>query len=478
MIAPEYENYWIHPIAMDGLMEIKRGLTHSGGIVKGIFNAVKTGQFYNPSIIWRYNVLQMAFSGALGIKTPYQVAKGIKENWVKGSDYQEANHMGLFQKAYLPVIGSRTESDMIKLAARQTLKDLPMATKIMENVLGMTMTTEDSAQILWAAYRAISRLTWEGDNAMRLATMYAFEGMGYSRKEAVDMAAQAGGAYSEISPRSRELMSYVFFVYSFRILMPRFMWRVIYEPVKKTAEAIGGKRIPGRDWVRMAKALSALIFIPIMWDWYMKHKGFKAEVPFWKYYKNVGDKEVVQNIDFIANQPVKWLARLAKADPLNPAPALIQGLKSYGKWEIHPVWRLLFDVNDNRKSLGYGEIYNKGDRDDVKLLKSAAYMFKESFRLIPLLFPETDVSEPSVITPEDKRRAIGEAYSAMEQFAIGLWGNSYVRQNRGKYYKYLGDRLDREMSKRMRYSKSDHEREIYREWYKRTKALFEEKSRQ
>lgn len=476
IVANEYKDFWIHNLAMEGLTEIKRGLDKSGNFLSAIFAVIKSGQFYKPTIIWKYDFLQAAYGGAWGIKTPYYLAKAFKEVLVEGNDFVAANDTGLFQQAYLPVVGGKSESEMIKAAARQTLKDMPIVTKLLEKLLNITLTKDNTSALLLAPYRALAGFTWTGDRIIRLASWYHYKGMEYSTKDASRIAGHAHGAYMDISPRARKHMSFIFFVHSFRILMPRFLWRVIYEPTKMTYQKIfKGKTYPKRDWIRVAKGLAAAIIIPTLYHWYLRRKGFETEVPLWKYSKEYDDYEVVVGINSIISQPIKWISRLLKYNPLKEEPRIIQGLKSWGHWEMHPIYRILLDINRNRRSIGFGEIYDPNVTEEEKLLQSTAYLFRESFRLIPVLFPETEVDEGYSLTAEDRKKILNESLDGVTKFFSGTFGYSYVRKNK-EFWKeknlYL---LNREFKKRMRYSQTEEEKMQIELWRDRVEKIIEKR---
>lgn len=479
IIASEYNDYYIHPLALDGMQELKDTLTNKGSFLKAIFAAVKTGQFVKPSIIWVYDALQMAYGGALGVKTPYYMAKATKAVYTQNTDYRTANQYGAFQHMYLPVVGGKSETEMIEVAARQTLKDMPQVVKIMELVFDMPLTKDQGLRYLMIPYRALSKFTWAGDKIMRMASYYAFKDMGYSDREAAKLAGNIHGAYSDIAKKPRNLFSYMFFVHSFRILMPKLMLEVLAEPFKLAwQQAVKGNKVKGRDWKRALKAFAALVLIPYLYDKYLtKVKGYKREVPLWKYSKPLDkDFDIVLNVNSIISQPFKWISRLLKYSPDNELPRFLQGLKAWWKWEQHPVYRIIGDIVENRRSLGGGKVYNP-NQDQYHIAKDMIeYVIRESFRMVELFSPEDDEHLRNRYNiPQDQQKALFDQHFDMfEKVMQKLFGYAYVTRNEKYWKSYAKGKVAMEYKRRLYRSEGALQTARISEWYKRAIKYIDE----
>lgn len=489
IVAAEYNDYRIHPLFEAGLVELKNMFGLSSNPLKAFFSLVKVGQFYNPSIIWKYDIVQAAIGGVLGVKTPLYMAKALMSKLTHDDTFIEAEQNGVFQRPYLPGIGSKSERIKIQLAARATLKDLPFAVKLLEKLTDIPLTKENALDLLFIAYKAIWKATWAGDEIIRLSSYMAYKAMGYTEKEAGNLAATWHGSYSDISPKSKHAMSWLFFVYSFRILMPRQLWRVVYQPVSMALDqlsfgASGGKRgavYPKRDWTRAIKGLVAAVLIPMLFHWYMRSKGFKTKIPLWKYSKQIGENEVVVGVNNIINQPIKWAARLSQYDPVKEDPRFIQGLKKWGKWELHPLYRIIMDIRDNRKSIGLGQIYNPSATGPQKVSQIMGYFARESFRILSTLFPDPSEEERGLylwhLNDDDKREIISKTLNGLDQFIVDILGYKYVTPDKQFYFDMSVKQLLRERQVRIRKAQTDDERALVDLWYDNVMNILEHRLR-
>lgn len=496
LVAPEYTNYRVHPLFEEGLLEIKRGFTRSRNPVKTLFSIIKTAQFYQPFIIWKYDMLQMSLGGAFSINPKKQGAYFVKAFTsvlraktlqVHDELYDEALRHNIFQKAYLPSIGSKSEAEAINMAVKRTIADYPFILKVIEGVVDMPLTSKDAINIIKIIYRTIGNVTWLGDEILRLTGYVAYKEMGYSAKDAAYFTSQWFGAYDDIAAGARDKFSYIFFVYAFRILMPRQIFRLIYEPVKMTLDTIasgGGKLLgkPGeygktykkRDWERVIKGLAALFFITLMVDAHMRKKGFYRKIFLYKWAKKVTDnlgreKEMVVALNLIYNQPMKWASRLAYYDPTLKWPRPFQGLYKYAQWELHPFYRIVFyDIARNQKSIGFGQIFNpnlQGPEGNLKKFgQIMSYFTTESISLLRLARESSDVTEQYVLDEQEKQALWDKTLNGLEQAVVGALGHKYITKNPEEYYDSAIFRLKQEFRKRKRWVKTAEEAAELEKW--------------
>lgn len=497
IVAPEYENYRIHPLFGEALQELKDSLTHTTNPLKYVLSVVKMGQFIQPSIIWKYNVLQMAFGGALGVKTPKHLARAVRQvleykiTGIEPADYAEANDLNTFQKAYLPVVGSKSEAQAIELAATKTLADYGVFRKIFESIIDVKVTPANWKELLVSVYRAIGQLTWLGDESMRLAAYMSYKDQGFTKEQAAKMAAEWMGAYHDISKRSSDLSSYIFFVYAFRFLMPRQIFHLIYDPVRMTLDSIKygasggrqGRAYAGREWWRAAKGLSALLFAMFAVDYWMKRKGFTSKshmaIPFYSWVKEVTDAQgkkhqMVVRLDLIYNQPIKWLSRLLSYDPTDPRPPFLQGLIKFAKWELNPLYRIIFyDLMQNRKSIGQGRVYDPSADPWTRRAQITEYVLKESFRVLRVGEKEPEQTQEYRLEQKDKERMMDAAIGRLERVLLGQFGNIFVAAKERQYYDWAIRRARKERMSRYYWAKGlprDRRRRAVRDidlWYRK-----------
>lgn len=304
--------------------------------------------------------------------------------------------------------------------------------------------------------------------------------MGYDNKTAGEMASNWHGAYSEISKRAKSQLSNFFFVYSFRFLMPRQLWRLIYEPTQMSFNRIfKGKAYPKRDWERVSKGLVAAILLPALYHWHLRRKGFKTEVPLWKYTKAINGSEVVAGINTIINMPIKWAARLMKYDPVKEEPRLIQGTKAWGKWEMHPIYRIALDIRDNRKSIGYGQVYNPSLSGPKKAVAMTGYFITESFRILETLIPKEAEEERGWglwrLTRQEQEELINQTMTDFDKLLVNALGYTYVRPDKDYYFGLSQKKLINEYRRRIKKAKTDEEADLVEEWYDRVIEILEKR---
>jgi len=497
VIAPEYRNFKMHPLFERALTELKDSMTQRGGFLNALFSTVKLGQFIKPIIITNYDLMQAFYGGAMGIKTPMYMAQAIwdvlksKFSGVNTPMYKEALKHNIFQKAYLPVVRARREDSYIEMQARRTLKGgaLLQMRKVIEGITDTSLTDKQMFTLILPAMKAISNFTWSLDEMIRLSTYYAYKGEGLPEKEAGYRTAQVHGAYADISKKAADAFHKIFFVYAFRFLMPRQMFRIAYEPLKmgidtirKKAGVEGGKTYSKGHWKIAIKALASLLFAIFGMDAYMKYKGFDRDIPLYRWSKEVetpeGRKKMMVTFNNIFNMPLKWISRLLKYDPLDQNARLIQGLYHFAKWEIHPIHRLVFyDIGENRKSFGGGKVYNPKSDPVTKGLQISKYFIEESFRLLSLMTKD-DGNGYYDLTPEeqaDQQAVFDATFNKLEQAIIWAGGNKYLTYTDDSSYDYKMNKLDREYWKAVKYSEDEKTDEMIDIWYEKAQEYFKRK---
>jgi len=125
-------------------------------------------------------------------------------------------------------------------------------------------------------------------------------------------------------------------------------------------------------------ARGALIALGIMMGirQYFKSQGYKEEALFWKYSKMVetdeGMKENVISLSHPFNIPFRYYGRIRNAwAPSNLN--VVEKLIATAKWDLHPIWRVAYDIAMNENF----SIYNPFDNQDKIARDIALYAFTE-----------------------------------------------------------------------------------------------------
>jgi len=469
--SPELKDKMVHPLLGSSLMEMgEMRKFGGGGIIKRTLGMSKVGQFIKPSIIWVYDIFQKGYGGMYNLN-PISEGKDFLKAWTtvanKTEDYHDLNKLNLYQFPHETPVLSKKQA--IKFLIRQTDKNIPNLVRKLEKITGMSWDLGDmkltdpktwvsgyeksdikAVDLLMMPFKVLSNMTWFGDKIIRTQSVLSLERMGYTRTEAVNEAARWHGAYSEVSKRYKDKMGYITFVHTFRILMPRQMMRVFYDPIAEGLKYKDSKQRQkeGRPetksnvrYKRMAKSIVFTILLPVLVDTYMKSRDWETDKFGWKWKKKVIDPttgievEIVWAFNSIFNMPLKWYHRLTKPDPIGTATKFAPGFERFIKWELHPVYRLLiWDTRNNNKSFGTNErIWMPDDSATVKAAKWSKYMFLEMFRfwgwidekMVPMI-ASGDLTSQEVVR---QKRIMDDALTGLEQFSMYLFGYPYIRQN-------------------------------------------------
>ena len=452
--APEYKNMVMHPLLSSVYSDLKLMKTPKGTTFTRMLGIVKVAQFYNPMILVNYDLLQMMYGGAYALnpirETKYW-AEAFKQVLTKGDKYHELHGKGLYQEAYMP--GARHKEDLVRIAVRRTTTELPKYVKWLEKATNVTWTKENAKHLLGAMYRAIHSGTWMMDRIIRTKSALAYEAMGIPTDEAVIKAANWHAAYSELAPKYKKEMGKIVFVQSFRILMPRQMIEAI---IREPIGLILGKRKVGKGTTeRVIKGLVAIFAIPIMVDLYFKARGFEREKFGWKWKKEVtvGGKtqELIVGVNYILNMPLKWWHRLNTYNPISPDIRPIQGIKSFAKWELHPIYRIPMDIKDNKHSFGSGEyVYDPSETNPIKKFTDiSVYVFGQVFRLYGKLME--DFADKKYTTKEKilQEQVYKEALTKLDKIIINTVGYKYIRVNKQNRQRIMQKSLEKEYWRRL-----------------------------
>jgi len=275
-------------------------------------------------------------------------------------------------------------------------------------------------------------------------------------------------------------MKRIFFVHSFRALMPREMWKTASEPIKAVFETIKGKKIPKHKWERYFKALVGTFAIPAMVEIYMRARGFTTEKLGWKWKKEVVDeqteekRELIVSVNNILNQPLKWYHRFNQVDPTRPEGHVLQRIYNLLKWEVHPVYRTLLDVYENRPSMSGEQQYVYDSKAPViqQIGQIFGYMMGNLFRHTEYLARGLNRGQLTKKEKEIEDRILKSSLTWYEQIMFGRdsplgFGYAYVRGNKDEIGRIKLNIVNSEYAKSLRrLSKyiDGNEKEAARKW--------------
>lgn len=456
IIAPELKNQLVHPLLANALAEMKEmQIGKRGNIVTQTLGLIKIAQFIKPGIIWIYNAVQKYFRGMYSLNPIKEVKfalRSMSDVLGESARYHELNALNLYSFPYETPKAAKDEA--IKIAVRRTTKEIPGLMKKLERITGMSWAKGDinPQDLLMAPYRVLANATWTGDKIQRTQSVYILENMGYGTKEAVKVASRGHGAYSDLSLKFKKTMSPIVFVHSFRVLMPMEMGKVIGEPIKEVLQAKAGKRkIPRHRMNRMVKAIVGTIAMPVIIDTYMKARGFEKDKFLWKWKKKVQGKEIVVGVNFILNMPLKYWHRLTYYNPIKAKLPVIQGFEQLLKWEIHPAWRLMMDIKDNRRSFGAGQMVYDPDETNWRkqLWQAGKYFFGQGFRFYGKLMDAADAGNLTTKEMAANKKIMDAGLSNLDKILLATFGYAYVRSDLKDRQRIMRKSLEYEKSRRI-----------------------------
>jgi len=455
-----------------------------------LLSTTKIAQFIKPNIVWFYDVAQILFRGlysfnpAVNGKLAKQAIEVVKN--------KDDLYLHLLEKGLYPMpegMPKKVLADQYARFARRHITDVSKFKKTLEMLAGHTITTKDKdlpdivLEGLKAYVDPLANATWTGDKVMRTFGYLQAKRMGYSDEKAIRITREALGDYSVLSNKYKDIASYIFFVYAFRILMPVEMTKTLFiEPMRAIIKKATGNDVPKAEAERILKALLgffALMYIPYK---VMKHFGFKPTGKHlgplaWKYAKSVlykgKKKEIVVGYNNIINMPIKYWNRFTSYDPTNPTSPFIQVIGRVGKWEIQPFYRIMIEILTNKPSFSTKPyVYNINDPWTKQVADMTQYFFEQSFRLYATI---DDLSSGKTSYAKQQQEIIDTNMKLFTKVLVNIFGYTYVRSSRDYLKRIMLTQLKAERTKRLHkiiksYTGEKQKMEINKlnSWYKRS----------
>ena len=423
------ENVKLHTIFGNALKELAGADPVPRTTFDKMLAITKVGQFFVPGIIWTYNVMQ-SYQRGIGSWNPITAIRTFKQAkdiyFSGGSVYQNLLSLGLIQAPGLPT--QATNDQIFKTASRQLRTDINKSRQFGERLIqaqprGVREVLKDLkanpktalptfVNGVMIPYRAISAMTWAGDGIQRIQSYLLlkerFPNMTDAR--AAEIAAKAHGAYALLSTKYQRLASRIFFVHTFRILMPWEVGKSMWSAPKMAYDMMRKRTVNQDEWRLNSRAFITTVMTPIAIASAMAANGWEPDeeglpewvkamtagkipigMPFptyknhWKYKKTITNpegvkKELVVGVNNIINMPLKWISRFTKERP-ERLDDLTYHLFNLVKWEVNPMYRIVFDVVTNESSMGGNRPIRREDPIYKQAASVAQYAFGNTFRM-------------------------------------------------------------------------------------------------
>jgi len=344
--------------------------------LKGLFGVIKMMQFYNPAIMPMYDVWQSAAAGTFlnPVKGAEYIATGIEDVIKKTDNYWSAYENGTFSKPYV------IPYDKWEYQFKEAMKGNKFGEFLKKAALPLNW--------IPMAYNASWQTAWTLDPMVRMMTFNYLLDKGMTPREAGQMSALFHSDYASVPPATRKALNKVFFTPTFKITMGKLYanmlkggGKVLTKGIKATTE----EKILARGGLLALAGMTGI-------SMFFTNQGYKEIEKFRKYSKEVEtDEGMKENVITLANPfniPYRYYYRVKNAwnpSNLNVAQKLIDTFK----WDLHPIWRVGYDIIENKNY----SIYNPFDESKKVAFDLAKYATGEFVKITKGLLESAESGE-------------------------------------------------------------------------------------
>ena len=369
------------------------------GLPSKLLNIAKMTAFWNPLFLPMYDSIQAAMLGSFNPLRPIRSLKFLRDGWRSIRDNDEVFQVLERSGQNSTPFANHLEGHMDMLDAMAT-KGKYKYRKVYKHILGnfMKSLTNPKALIknafgLKTIYNLSWKTAWMLDQTVRTASShYLHDVKGMSWEDAAQRAALYHGDYAGVPSSTRRHLNRIFFTPTFKIAMGKLYVNMISDfgntlhPNPKTGQQAKDNRM---SVIRMIAIISA-------WDMLMLALGYERDEWGRRYVKatetDEGPKESVLTWSGPHNMFLKYLYRAQSAAGPAVDNTVAHFLRS-NKWEIHPLYRVLLEIVDNRTP-GGETVVNTFDpsifRKDVpiKEFKQITYLLKNVVTVLRVMGDE------------------------------------------------------------------------------------------
>lgn len=387
---------WIRNDMIQILADTKAAVDQQGWFTKAM-SIIKMSSFYNPLFLPAYDAIQHGM--AVGpIKAARNLnplgkrfRKALKDVYSKTPDYYEAQNNGLSSTPF-DVPWNEFQDNIDTLTEITTA---PAGTKLeklrtrhpeyhaiaMKALHTLKVDATKTGSVLRSLYKGSWSLAWQLDSVVRQVTYNEMIKDGHSPREAGQIGAKFHGDYAGVPASTRKTLNKLFFTPTFKIAMSKLYGNMISGVWNTTRTMLKGKSPSQKQKVFAYGALST-VMINLGWHMFMTMNGFDDDEPGRKYVKKIktstGEKELVITYSNPANMFSKYMSRAWAAwGSENP----IGTMFDMNSWEIHPLYRTMYQLKENKKPGGQ-PIYEEFDDPHEKAFKIAWHGFSNIFALL------------------------------------------------------------------------------------------------
>lgn len=378
---PMFGRSYMHPAMEEWLHHFKYERLNANKFDK-LMGMVKVAQFAKPLFLPYYDLMQGAVArGPLGmLNVPKQFM-----------DYMwAARMMRKRPKLYWELMHAGLQSKPMALPFNQWVGQMN------------ALKTTNAGSYLWSKtkeagvtaglkpiYEASWNVAWGLDKMVRLGTARRMMKEGMSTFDAAQFAALVHSDYANVPVKTRRALNRALFTGTFKITMFRFYKEMLKNLVKVPyKKAIGRGAELSMQEKQLAKAGAGTILGAMVGlDTFMQSKGYKRDQFARRYYKDVRTKDGKWKEDvMVFSSPLtmipKYGYKIRDLFTENYADSKIeQALQSF-KWDIHPVYRITYDLSRNKDDAGDPIWMPFADSEPLKYAKMADYAVTQAIAII------------------------------------------------------------------------------------------------
>ena len=367
--TPAFANYMVKP-ALFNWLEEQTQYQSKGTAFEKAMSWAKMAQFLNPVFLSTYNLVQHTMRFGLN---PYSMIKHLRLSVKARNEFnldpesKDKNSLAYkYRMLKMSAIASKPMSNSYHSYEKTTeeMRNNPDG-KVFTEILNKLKEMKNPMNWMRVIYTTSWNLAWLGDETIRIASGLRLLDMDYSIHEAAQQAALFHGDYASVPAKTRRALNKVFFTPTFKIVMTKLYSRMVlgaFKTVTGTGRRESKAYAMGVVW-SMA-LLSARHAVLLMSGWESDEFGrrYKRKVT-----TDKGQEELVWVFSDPSNIMLKYMYRTKESfTDGEEKPWLKMILKN--KWELHPIWRTLYESFDNKKT-DNSAIYSPFDNESVKFLK-------------------------------------------------------------------------------------------------------------
>jgi len=288
---------------------------------------------------------------------------------------------------------------------------------------------------LKGAYNISWNLAWGyGDELLRLASYLRLRDEGMTQRQAAQESAMFYGDYAAVPVKTRRLLNKIFFTPTYKLVMGKLYGRLL----RGTADATFMRENPLPQHYAMGLIYTTGVVMAV--DMMMTMLGYEPDEWGRRYRRVVdtdqGPKEIAISFTSPANMFAKYYYAIRQGildEPERPLWKLALTMK----WDLHPVWRLIMEIGEN-KDMGGKDIHDTFDPFPLKALKDMRHFVFGTIQMLQLpdnvmnsidVNPEMegDITAHHLFVDDMGKRLFNREAAAGMSALMSLYSFKYVR---------------------------------------------------